>query len=161
VYEGGIRVPLLVRWPGHVRAGVESAQLTYFPDWMPTFAELAGIEPPAGIDGLSIVPTLLGRGVQDQHRYLYWEWDRYDWSARAVVPGGRMQAVREGSWKAVRHREDAPLELYDLSVDIGEQLDLASVRPEIAARLANHMREAHVDLRPQEEPERIDGRPFR
>jgi len=119
---------------------------------MATFADLAGIEPPTDIDGLSITPTLFQKGEQEQHRYLYWEWDRYDWGKRDLVPGGRMAAVREGDWKAVRMQENAKLELYNLAEDIGEQNDLAEQRPQIATRLAGYMTEAHVDMRPQEKP---------
>ena len=161
MYEGGIRVPLLVRWPGHVSAGTESAHPTYFPDVLPTLAELAGTASPAGIDGKSIVPVLTGRGIPDLHEYLYWEWDRYDWGKRTLAPDGTMQAVRRGKWKAVRMRPSQPVELYDLSVDPGESDDLATRFPEITAELTGYLDEAHEPMRPQEEPPRIDGRPFR
>jgi arylsulfatase A-like enzyme len=71
--EGGIRVPLIVRWPGQVKAGKVTAQLAAFWDLLPTFLDAAGLKSPPGLDGVSLLPTLTGRGRQQQHPYLYWE----------------------------------------------------------------------------------------
>ena len=106
MYEGGLRVPQIVRWPGRVQAGAVSDHVTYFPDMMPTFAELAGVESPP-TDGISIVPTLVGTTTQREHEWLYWE----------VVSGGNVlqtQAARNGRWKFIRSPIDSPVELYDL-----------------------------------------------
>ena len=129
VYEGGIRVPLLVRWPGKVAAGSTSDHPSAHYDALITVAELAGATVDHEHDGLSFVPTLLGRGSQEAHEFLAWDFGGY---------GGQI-AIREGSWKALkrnlRKNPDAPLELYDLATDPTESQDLASEHPEIAKRL--------------------------
>lgn len=162
IYEGGIRVPLIVRWPGHIEAGSESDHQCYFPDVLPTLADLAGASTPAQIDGLSFLPTLLGRaGEQVCHQYLYWEWQRYDWGKRRGVEGGLMQAVRRGDWKAVKKSASSPLELYDLSKDLGETEDLAARHPSIARELMELMTAAHLPPRDQREPNKPKGRAYR
>ncbi|HEU5079174.1 MAG TPA: arylsulfatase [Opitutaceae bacterium] len=136
VYEGGIRVPLIVRWPGHAPAGRTSDHIGYFGDFMATFAELAGRPTPPGTDSISLVPTLTGHeSAQKKHDYLYWEF----------YEGASAQAVRRGHWKAVRSPMlTGKIELYDLSKDLGEQHDIAAQHPEIVARLRADMEEAHV-----------------
>jgi arylsulfatase A-like enzyme len=140
LYEGGVRVPLLVRRPGHIAAGATSDHISAFWDFLPTACDLAGVETPQGVDGVSYVPTLEGRPAdQPRHDYLYWEFHEQ---------GGK-QAVRQGDWKAVRREvhqsPDRPLELYDLAADVGETTDVAAKHPEVVARLKALMREAHVD----------------
>ncbi|MBN2288155.1 MAG: arylsulfatase [Candidatus Glassbacteria bacterium] len=125
LYEGGIRVPMIARWPGRIEAGATSGHISAFWDFLPTAAEVAGVEAPGGIDGISYLPALLGK-KQDEHRYLYWEFHE----GRASS-----QAVRLGRWKAVRGRPSAPLELYDLSSDPGEKTDLAAEHPEIVREI--------------------------
>ncbi len=138
-YEGGLRIPMIVRWPGRIKAPAVSDHLWYFPDVMPTLAELAGVEPPASIDGISIVPTLLGERAagrkQRQHEYLYWE-------------DGRSKAVRMGHWKAIRPRGSKAFELYDLRTDIEEKQDVAQRHPKVVERLAAFAAEAHKPVRP-------------
>jgi arylsulfatase A-like enzyme len=138
LYEGGIRVPLLARWPGVVAAGRASDHVSAFWDLLPTVAELAGAEPPEGIDGISYAPTLRGSGEQPQHDYLYWEFHEQ---------GGK-QALRRGRWKAVRlgavADPGAPLELYDLERDPGETEDVAARHPAVVRELAGLMSEAHA-----------------
>lgn len=133
-YEGGLRIPFIAWWPGMIEAGRISDHLGYFPDIMPTLAELAGIETPAGTDGISIMPTLLGTEYagreQEQHQYLYWE-------------DPKSCAVRMGNWKAIRPGNEAPFELYDLSKDVEEQHDMAGLYPEILHKMQRHAQEAH------------------
>jgi len=125
LYEGGIRVPLIVRWPGRIAPGSTTDHPSAFWDYLPTATALAGIEPPDGIDGISYLPTLLSR-EQPRHEYLYWAFEQ----------GTRTkQAVRYGEWKAVRLGLESPVELYDLSVDLGEENDVAAAHPELVARL--------------------------
>jgi arylsulfatase A-like enzyme len=134
LYEGGIRTPMIVRWPGRIEPGRLSDQVWAFWDFLPTAAELAGAEPPAGIDGISMAPALLGQDQQD-HEFLYWE-----------HPSGKYsQAVRHGPWKAVRPRWGQALELYHLEKDPGEQKDVAAGHPEIVSKIEAFMKSARVD----------------
>ncbi len=137
LYEGGIRVPLIVRWPGRIAPGGVSDHLGYFGDVIATCADLAGTEAPAGLDAISMVPTLLGKPMvqQAEHDYLYWEF---------YEQGGK-QAIRRGNWKAVRAGLGmGPVELYDLASDVGETRDLAAEHPDIVAELTDLMAQAHV-----------------
>ncbi|HSP91353.1 MAG TPA: arylsulfatase [Vicinamibacterales bacterium] len=135
--DGGIRVPFIARWPGRIPGGGTSPHVGYFGDMMATFAELAGAAAPAGLDGLSLVPALLGRGVQAKHEYLYWEF----------YEGGFSQAVLlDGRWKGIRLKSPAAaIELYDLAADPAESTDLAGSQPKLVERIGAIMREAHVD----------------
>ncbi len=163
MYEGGIRTPLIARWPGKIEAGGTSDLPCYFPDILPTLAELAGAESrvPDNIDGVSIVPTLLGRGKQKTHEYMYWEWARYDWRKKEYEANGLMQAVRHGDWKLVRHKQDQLWELYDLSKDSGETNDIAAENPELVERLDVWIEENRVEPEPQIEPEKPKGKSYR
>lgn len=138
LYEGGIRVPLLARWPGKIAAGTESDLISAHWDMLPTFCELGGAETPADIDGLSMVPTLLGKGEQTKHAYLYWEF---------YERGGR-KAARFGKWKAVQNNmgknPDAPIELYDLEASPSEQVDLSGQFPEFVEQAKQIFAEAHT-----------------
>ena len=126
--DGGIRVPCIARWPGQIKAGAVSSHVAYFGDFLSTAAELAGAQEPDGRDGLSFVPTLLGRPGQRTHDYLYWEFHE----------GGFSQAVlMDGRWKAIRMKSrTAAIEIYDLRSDLGEAHDLAAERPDLIAKAA-------------------------
>ena len=163
MYEGGIRVPMIVRWPGKIKPGRASDLPCYFADVMPTFAELAGASQhmPSKTDGLSIVPTLTGKDKQQKkHEFLYWEWHRYNWGKRKNIHHGLMQAVRMGDWKAVRHSSDIPFELYNLIADIGEKNNIAAKHPDIIAKIEKYIETAHTDPRPQIEPKKPNGRQY-
>ncbi len=132
--EGGIRVPFIVRWPGHVPAGATSDHVAYFGDFYATAAELTGQPLPAGLDSHSFLPTLLGQ-KQAPAEYLYWEF----------YENGSSQAVRFDDWKAIRHPMlNGPVELYDLATDLGEAHDLAAQHPDLVARAKAYMDQAHV-----------------
>jgi uncharacterized sulfatase len=136
LYEGGIRVPTIARWPGRIAPGSISSHLGYFGDFFATFAELLGEKTPPGLDSVSLLPSLTGRPAQQrQHAYLYWEF---------YEQGGR-QAVRFGPWKAIREpMGTGPVELFDLAHDVGEETDLAARRKDLVARAVRYMDEAHV-----------------
>jgi len=138
MYDGGIRTPMIVKWPGKVKPGSTSDHISAFWDIMPTIAEITGSEPPAPTDGISFLPTLMGKKSQKQHEYLYWEFHEQ---------GGKT-AVRMGNWKAVKRDVDkvprGSVELYDLSKDIGETTDVASENPDIVKRMEEIMKEAHT-----------------
>lgn len=121
LYEGGIRVPLIVRWPGVIPAGKVSDRPVAFWDLLPTLAELTRATVPSGLDGHSFAPTLRGQSQTHQHEHFYWEFHE----------GGYRQAVRMGDWKAVRLDAGKPLELYDLATDVSETHDVAATHPEI------------------------------
>ena len=134
VYEGGIREPLIVRWPGHIRPGTTSNLISAHYDAMATICDITGIKPPKDTDGISYLPTLLGENDrQKKHEYLFWDFHGY---------GGQL-AVRMGRWKGVKRNlirnPDAPLELYDLQTDIGEKHNVAKEHPEIAAKIEKIM----------------------
>ena len=133
VYEGGIRVPMVARWPGRIPTGSVSAHASAFEDYMPTFAEMAGVERPAGIDGVSMLAALEGRASAQKPRdYLYWEFQ------------GK-QVVRMGFWKGIRNAATGAFELYDLAKDVGETTDVAAANPAIVSRLEAIMRTARTD----------------
>ena len=138
LYEGGLRIPFVARWPGKIAPGRASEHLGYFPDLLPTLAEIAGARAPADIDGLSILPELIGEAAagrkQAQHDYLYWEINAWT-------------AIRQGAWRAVRPKPNQPWELYDLSADPSESRDLAAAKPEILERLTALAAKAHEPVR--------------
>jgi arylsulfatase A len=138
LYEGGIRTPLLVKWPGKIKAGSISDHISAFWDFMPTFAEIAGIKSTDKTDGISFLPTLLGKRKQAEHEFLYWEFHEQ---------GGKV-AVRMNNWKAVKlninKSPQGAVELYDLSKDIGETTDIASQQPDIVKKMEEIMKEAHT-----------------
>jgi arylsulfatase A-like enzyme len=135
LYDGGIRTPFLASWPGTIQPGQVSDAVCAFWDILPTFAEVAGARSPSGIDGISFVPVLRGRPMPPRE-YLYWEFHE----------GGFSQAVRIGKWKGVRRRNrQAPIEIYDLSADIGERKDLAQSQPELVKRVAEIFRSARTE----------------
>ncbi len=138
LYEGGIRCPLLVRWPEKVKAGSTSDHISAHWDLFPTFCELAGTETPQDLDGISFLPTLLGK-PQKQHEYLYWEF----------FEGGGKRAVRIGNWKAVQNQvnrkgQDAPIEIYDLEKDRKETSNLAAQSSELITRVRKIFNSAHT-----------------
>ena len=134
LYEGGIRVPMIARWPGTVPADSTNDELIASWDLLPTFCSLAKIDPPSQIDGISMEMALRGAAIEESHEYLYWDYghcrSRYD------------RAVRLGHWKAVSRGRDRPIELYDLSRDLGEKHDVADQHPKIVQQIANVMSQA-------------------
>ncbi|GIU72979.1 MAG: N-acetylgalactosamine-6-sulfatase [Bryobacteraceae bacterium] len=134
LYEGGIRVPMIARWPARIRGGQTSDFPWAFWDVLPTLAELAGAKMPPGLDGISVAAALTGQ-AQKSHEHFYWEFHE----------GGFSQAVRMGPWKGVRKGVEGPIELYNLEEDLGERRDLASDRPEIVREVARLMRESRTE----------------
>ncbi len=148
LYEGGIRVPLIVRWPGKIQAGTTSNHICAHWDLLPTIAEIAAVDPPKHLDGISFYPALRGpnAGVrsQSEHDFLYWEFHER----------GFLQAARMGKWKGILLRYGGKLELYDLDQDIGEEHDVADANPEIVARIETYLKTARSEnaewpIRPQ------------
>jgi arylsulfatase A-like enzyme len=138
LYEGGIRVPMIAVWDGKIAAGTKSDHISAFWDVMPTVTEMAGISTPENIDGISFLPTLLGK-AQPQHEYLYWEFHER---------GGR-KALRKGDWKLVQYDvfnpEKTTTELYNLAADIGEEKNVATENPEVVKELLTLINSARIE----------------
>lgn len=139
LYEGGIRVPMVAWWPGKIEPGSVSDHIAAHYDVPATLADLAGVEPPAGDDGISFLDALLGReDAQRKHEYLFWDFPGY---------GGQL-AVRMGNWKGIKtglqKNPGAPLELYDLEEDLGEEHNVVEQHPDAAHRVEEIMLEART-----------------
>ena len=135
LYEGGIRVPLLACWPGRIPAGKVSDEPWAFWDLFPTLAELAEVKTTNNMDGISYMPTLWGGAQTNRHEFLYWEFHER----------GFQQAARMGEWKAVANKAGEPLELYNLSKDIGETNNVAAANTNIVARFEKYLRSARTE----------------
>ena len=143
MHEGGIRVPMIARWPGKVAGGATSNLPSAFWDYFATACEVAGTDVPEDIDGISYLPTLLGKtDEQAKHRYLYW----------ASQEGATSVGVREGKWKLVRYRKDKgerpDWRLYDLTNDIGEQTNIAEVHPDRVRKMIAMIKNDRLPLQP-------------
>lgn len=138
LYEGGIHAPMIVRWPGKVKASSSSDHISAFWDFLPTVTEIVGAKMPENIDGISFLPTLLGKGEQEKHDYLYWEFHERN---------GRL-AIRQGNWKLIRYDlllpEKTTTELYNLVKDPGEENNVTEENPEITRKLLNLMGSART-----------------
>jgi arylsulfatase A-like enzyme len=137
LYEGGIRVPMIVNWKGKIAQGSKTEHISAFWDFMPTLAELTATQVTTAIDGVSFLPTLLGKGIQKQHDYLYWEFHEL---------GGR-QAIRQANWKLVKYNinKSGNYQLYNLANDISETNDLALKMPEKAAELSKILESSRTE----------------
>jgi len=135
LYEGGIRVPMIVNWPAQIRPGQVSDFAWANWDFLPTAAGIAMTKAPQGIDGISIYPLLTGQTQTNRHEFLYWEFHER----------GFQQAARMGDWKAVRPQADEPLELYNLRTDIGEQDNVAKNNPEVVAKFEAYFASARTE----------------
>ncbi len=134
LYEGGIRTPMIVSWPSKIKQGSVSDLPWYFPDVLPTLAEIAGSRAPVSIDGTSVLPTLLGRPQNLSERYLYWEF----------FERGFQQAMRWHDWKVVRQSPGQALELYDLHNDPCETKNIAVDHPKIIAIMEAYLKNART-----------------
>jgi arylsulfatase A-like enzyme len=140
LYEGGIRVPLIVQWPGQVNPGSISDHISAFWDIMPTVADIAGIDSVPENDGISMFPTFTGNSdKQERHEYLYWEFHER---------GGR-QAVRQEKWKFVKYqvlnKEKTEIMLFDLSNDMAERNNVADKHPELVAHFESILQKEHIE----------------
>ena len=140
LYEGGIRVPMIAYWPGHIQPGQVSPLITASWDMLPTICNVAGLTAPQGIDGISFLPELRNKKQLSVHEYLYWEYYNYNYNWNkpdATLPRNWLEcvAVRMGKWKAMKKNmysdKNAPLELYDLDTDPGEKNNVAAEHPDI------------------------------
>lgn len=139
LYEGGIRVPMIARWPARIQPGRVSDHVGFFGDLMATLAEMTGADMPSDTDSVSFLPTLLGEtDRQEEHEFLYWEFYEH----------GSAQAVRWGKWKGIRKPMfTGSVELYDLSLDPTEKYNVARGHREVVRKIEDMMKRAHVDHR--------------
>lgn len=138
LYEGGIRIPFIARWPGQIAAGTETNHISAFWDFLPTACDIAGLHPTSDdIDGISYLPTLLGSPGQQEHDYLYWEFNEQQ---------GPVQAIRKGKWKAVKFL-NKPIELYDLEMDEGEENNIAERNPGIISKMEDLFKRVRTEDR--------------
>jgi len=136
LYEGGVRVPFIARWPSVIEPGSVSGHVSAFWDLLPTLTEVAGGRPPEGLDGISFLPTLRGRGAEQRpHDYLYWEFHER----------GSKQAVRLGDWKGVRFVKDDRFELYDLKADRSETIDVSDAHADVVGRIDSILARARTE----------------
>lgn len=155
LYEGGLRTPMIVRWPGRVQAGVVSGLMWGFQDFLPTALDLAGNPiPEEAVDGASIAPSLVGSPQDFSDRIFYWEF----------FERGFQQAARWRNWKAIRFEAGAPIQLFDLDVDLRETQDVAADNPELVARFERYFEVAreespHWPISDDAEPANDDREP--
>ena len=135
LYEGGIRVPMIVRWPEKIQPGTVNDQVWAFWDFLPTAAAIAGTPPPPNLDGLSMLPTLLGQQQTNQHDFLYWEFHER----------GSKQALRMGDWKGIRLAPGAPLELYNLKSDPAETNNLAAANAAVVEKMEARLKNVRTE----------------
>jgi arylsulfatase len=137
LHEGGIRVPMIASWPGHIEPNSKSDHLSAFYDMMPTMCDIIGLPIPNQTDGISLLPTLLNNAQKKKHEYLYWEFPAYN----------GQQAVRLGKWKGIRKDifdGNLNIDLYDLDNDIQEQNNLAAQYPEVMEKIEAIMKQEHI-----------------
>lgn len=134
LYEGGVRTPFVVQWPAMIPQGVVSNHISAFWDFLPTIGDLLQVETPAGIDGISYLPTLTGRGEQQQHGCIYYEFFEF---------GGKQSLLTPDGWKLIRLEVSDPSktyeELYNIYTDPAETTNVLKQHPEIAERLRRMM----------------------
>lgn len=140
LYEGGIKTPFIAKWPRKIKPGTASGHISCFWDFLPSFCELAGVQVPENIDGISFIPAMTGKHeIQEEHPYMYWEF----------YEAGGKQAVRKGNWKGVRldvSKGETYFELYELSTDPAEELNIADKHPEIVRDMLKIMEESHTEI---------------
>ena len=149
--DGGIRVPMIVNWPGKIKAASKSKHIGAFWDIMPTFAEIAGASKsvPSDVDGISFLPELTGKSDQQQHKNLFW----------VFFEGKGARALRKGNWKAVQQPIHSAVRLYDLSTDIGETANLAAKYPEVVQQMVAGMDSEYTPMPRWQFPKKRNAKP--
>ncbi|MBI4891680.1 MAG: arylsulfatase [Acidobacteria bacterium] len=150
LYEGGIRAPMIVRYPGLTRPGTISAEPWYFADVLPTLSAMLGVPTPQGLDGVSVLPLLSGQSLPS-HPPLYWEANNWNQKQGRIAPEPAAQALRRGQCKVVRPAPGAAVELYDLKADPYEKTNLADSQPALLRELSGLMAASRTPPRPHDQ----------
>lgn len=163
LYEGGLRVPMIAKWDGHIPAGVSFDMPVYFPDMLPTFAEaIRAVDYVSDdIDGISLLKWMKTPTIDHAIRNLYWEYPHYDWTNKRYDDTKFKQAFRTRNWKMIRNGKDQPWEFYNLINDPNEADDMASYHPAKMKKFKDWIEENRVEPMAQIEPDRVDGKPYR
>lgn len=163
LYEGGIRIPFIARWPGKINPGRTTNEQIYFPDILPTFAEVAGQKNsiPRNIDGISLYKLLTDANHALPNRMLYWEYPHYDWRAKNYPDNQFKQAIRYKNWKMIRNGKDQEWEFYDLREDPLETDNVEAYHPGKMEKFQEWITEHRKEAPPQIEPDQQEGRSFR
>ena len=135
LYEGGIRVPFVAKWERKIIPNSVSDHISSFQDYFPTLLDIAGVKEYPTTDGISFLPTLIKKGEQEEHNYLYWEFHWWKPSR---------QAIRMGKWKAVKNSPSGEIELYDLGKDISELNNVAKENPGVIDKMENLFSNARI-----------------
>jgi len=163
MYEGGLRVPMIARWDGHIPAGITFDMPVYFPDILPTFAEaIRGSDyVPNYIDGLSLLKWMKTPSIKHARRNLYWEYPHYDWNKKRYDDSKFKQAFRTRNWKMIKNGSDKDWEFYNLDPDPNEKDDMAAYHPGKMQKFQQWIEKNRSESPPQVEPERLGGKPYR
>lgn len=163
MYEGGLRVPMIVKWTNRTPKGSTCDMPVYFPDMLPTFADVIRAKDhlPKKVDGLSIVNWIKNPALDHRNRYLYWEYPHYDWANKRYDDSKFKQAFRTRNWKMIKNGKDKEWEFYNLDADPNETEDMEAYHPGKMQKFQKWITENRVDPMPQVEPERVDGKPYR
>ena len=163
LYEGGIRVPMIARLPGQIKAASEFPFPIYFPDLLPTLITAINAPQliPQNLDGKSMWRAMRNVPEEMPNRFLYWEYPHYDWGKKEYADDQFKQALRYNNWKMIRVGKDNPWELYDLNQDPGETDNIEAYHPGKMGKFKEWIAKNRTEMIPQTEPERIDGKPYR
>lgn len=163
IYEGGLRVPMIVKWMHKTPKGSICDMPVYFPDMLPTFAEVIRAKDhlPKSIDGISLVNWLKNPAFDHKNRYLYWEYPHYDWANQQYDETQFKQALRKRNWKMIKNGSDKEWEFYNLDADPSETDDMETYHPSKMQKFQEWVAENRSPSIPQTEPERVNGKAYR
>lgn len=163
LYEGGIRIPFIARWPGRISPGRTTREQIYFPDILPTLAEVAGQRTaiPRQLDGISLYKLLTDNNHALPDRMLYWEYPHFNWKNKTYPPEQFKQAIRYKNWKMIRNGKDKEWEFYDLREDPYEADDVEAYHPGKMEKFQEWIAKHRNEAPPQIEPDQQEGRSFR
>ena len=163
MYEGGLRIPMIIRWNKKTPPGRKCAMPIYFPDFLPTFAEIIRAEDllPRQLDGQTFVNWLVNPSLEAKSKYLYWEYPHYDWTNKKYDPAKFKQALRVRNWKMIKNGRDKDWEFYNLDADPSEAEDMEAYHPGKMQKFQQWIEDNRSEAITQTEPDRVGGQPYR